>query len=148
MTITQCLAAFLVSIALSGCGPSAQEIAAAKAVEERLRVAEERLHAEEKERKIKQQYNDCVSNVVTHHNNNWTSLCEQEARRHSKELQECITDPMIMNNPYMGEGYCKRLHGNIDGSKDCLLPKSLAAPLDSYTQAEKSRCIAEAKLGS
>lgn len=93
------------------------------------------------------QYEDCISSARANYDANWASACKSYAQAESVNLRNCLSDKMVMSNPYMGSAYCKSTYGHSDSSPDCTLPRGRSDSIDKTHREEQQKCLAEAKLG-
>lgn len=110
---------------------------------------EERKMEQQKEEATarQQQYEECVSSARANYDANWAAACKSHAQAESASLRNCLSDKMIMSNPYMGPDYCKSTYGKSDSSSDCTLPRGRSDSINKTYHEEQQKCLAEAKLG-
>lgn len=92
-------------------------------------------------------YEACKKDASINYSANWAAACEEVARTRTMQLRNCLSDRMIVTNPYMGENYCKATFGDIDPSPNCSLPKGRAESIDQSFKDAQQRCLAEARGG-
>jgi hypothetical protein len=92
-------------------------------------------------------YSRCMEQADSIYNADWATACKDVAESAAVELRNCLSDKLIMTNPYMGASYCKRTFAGADPSPECTLPKSRAQSLNAAHKEAQQRCATEARLG-
>jgi hypothetical protein len=106
-----------------------------------------KIDAEVREAQVRLKYETCLVGAHKNYEANWAAACEGVARTIEENLRACLSDKQIMNNPYMGENYCRRIYKTIVSSPDCALPKSRADSINQKYKQEQDKCLTEAKSG-
>ena len=101
----------------------------------------------EQEQQVKNRYNFCMQSARESYDNNWTRACQSVAQQNQIDLKQCLSDPSIVNNQFMGPSWCQKQYGKIDPSPDCALPGKRADDVEEKYEAGKTQCQVEAKMG-
>lgn len=94
-----------------------------------------------------QAYGRCIEQAESIYDASWAAACKNVAQSDAMELKNCLSDKMVMTNPYMGAAYCKRTYGATDPSSECTLPKARAESINAAHKQAQQRCATEARLG-
>ncbi|MHA3099344.1 hypothetical protein [Acinetobacter brisouii] len=92
-----------------------------------------------------QSYQTCLSNAEMLYTQNWSSSCQKLSERNQVSLDNCLNDPSIQNNPYMGRSYCQKMYGNTEFDANCTLPNTVAENIERLRTEEKATCMAQAQ---
>jgi hypothetical protein len=92
-----------------------------------------------------QSYQNCLSNAEMLYTQNWSNSCQKLAERNQANLDNCLNDQSIQNNPYMGKSYCQKMYGNTEFDATCTLPNSTAEGIERLRTEEKAACMAQAQ---
>ncbi len=92
-------------------------------------------------------YGQCMEQADISYSTGWATACKNVAESTAMELKNCLSNKVIMTNPYMGASYCNRTFGVADPSPECTLPESRANSLNATYKEEQQRCATEARLG-
>ena len=92
-------------------------------------------------------YSRCIEQTESIYDANWAAACKDVAQLEAVELRNCLSDRMVMTNPYMGAAYCKRTFSGADPSPECTLPRVRAESIDTAHKQAQQRCATEARLG-
>ncbi|MDC6178164.1 hypothetical protein [Ralstonia solanacearum] len=114
--------------------------------ERAARASEEKDAAERQELARQNQYETCKANARSVYEADWANACKSVAQSRVVRLRSCLADKLVMNNPYMGENYCKSTFGDADPSHDCALPHNTAEGLNNSHKEADDKCLAEARL--
>lgn len=90
-------------------------------------------------------YLTCMSAVGQDYDVNWATSCKNVALEQAQGLQNCMTDPSIISNPYMGRSYCQSNYGNSDPSPHCTLPNNRAGSINQAKRDAEQKCLSEAR---
>jgi hypothetical protein len=111
------------------------------------REVREKMAAEAREARVKLKYDTCLYGARKNYEANWATACESVSKVSAEKLRACLSDRQIINNPSMGENYCRRIYTTIDPSSDCILPKPSAESINQTYKQEQEKCLAEARAG-
>lgn len=92
-------------------------------------------------------YSVCMVMARRDYDANWAAACRSVAKQKAGDLQNCLADPSIINNQFMGRAYCQTTYGDADPSPTCTLPGPRAETVNGYLRAAEEKCVTEAKLG-
>jgi hypothetical protein len=95
----------------------------------------------------KQNYDACNIGARNNYDTNWAAACKSNAQFQSTQLKNCLTDPAVITNQFLGASYCHRTFGGRDSSPKCALPKVLADSINLNYKENQEKCVTEAKLG-
>lgn len=110
-------------------------------------LAAEKQAAAENELKKKVAYEQCIASSSENYNSNWATACQDVAKEIEEKRKNCMADPAIVNNQFLGVAYCRSTFSPADPSPHCTLPRSLADGVNGYYTAAKQKCMDEAKAG-
>ena len=88
-----------------------------------------------------------MADAKSQYDSDWANACQSVAEINAESLKDCLHDPSVMSNQYMGAAYCKRTYGNSDPSPECTLPRKRSETVNEYHKQAQARCAAEARLG-
>jgi hypothetical protein len=91
-------------------------------------------------------YQACVSSAHQNYSVVWAQACRRIAEIKATELNRCLRDPSVLNNPYMGPNYCHRTWGGADAGADCALPAKRADEIEATLENSKNRCEKSAEI--
>lgn len=94
-----------------------------------------------------QAYERCKAVADTVYDFDWANACKTTAQNSARLLAQCLEDPTITGNPYMGKRYCANTYGNADAKPECTLPNSVAENLNRRVKEAREKCLNEAKIG-
>ena len=92
-------------------------------------------------------YESCKQLARATYESNWATACESVANERTASMRNCLVDPAIMKNEFLGKEYCKRTYGDVDPSPSCTLPGVRATAINGYRRTAEDKCLAEAKTG-
>ena len=92
-------------------------------------------------------YEQCNASANLNYSANWASACVSVANQTEVKLKNCLIDPAVMQNQYMGATYCKSTFAATNPLENCTLPNGRATDVNSYYTAAKEKCLNEAKAG-
>lgn len=116
-----------------------------RAKQEQL-VAEKQA-ASDKERVKQRTYERCIAIASSSYDADWASACASVSASTEIKRKNCLADPAIVNNQFMGTAYCTSTFAPTDPSPNCSLPRSRADSLNSYLEGSKKKCLDEARAG-
>lgn len=109
--------------------------AEAKALKKKEQESEQRAQA----------YQNCVNNAEITYTNNWSSACQKLSERNQVGLDNCLNNPSIMNNQFMGKSYCEKVYGATEFDPECTLPGNTADGIEKARTERKEACMHEAE---
>lgn len=92
-------------------------------------------------------YEQCTASASTNYSANWASACVVIANQTAVKLKNCLADPAILQNQFLGESYCKSTFAATEPSENCTLPSVRAEVVNGYYTSAKEKCLNEAKAG-
>lgn len=101
-----------------------------------------------KEQQIEQRsvaYQNCLESAEMAYTNNWSNSCQKLSERNQRGLENCLDDPSIMNNQFMGKSYCMKVFGITEFDSDCTLPSKIADGIETARSERKEACMSEAQ---
>ena len=110
-------------------------------------LAAEKKAAAEKESGKKAAYEQCLASANANYNVNWANACQSVAEETEEKRKNCLADPAIVNNQFMGVAYCRSTFSPTDPSPNCTLPGGRSGTINGYAAAAKQKCMAEAQAG-
>lgn len=109
--------------------------AEAKALQKKEQETEQRAQA----------YQNCVDNAEIAYTSNWSSACQKLAERNQAALDNCLNNPSIINNQFMGKSYCEKVYGATEFDPECTLPGNTAEGIEKARSERKDACMVEAQ---
>lgn len=92
-----------------------------------------------------QSYQNCIDNTEQTYALNWSNACQKISERNQIGLENCLNNPSIMNNEFMGKSYCQKLYGATEFDSECTLPSQTADGIEELRTERKEACMAEAQ---
>jgi hypothetical protein len=93
------------------------------------------------------QYAACKADARQAYEADWATACNAVAEDRKLSYANCLKDPLVMYNQFMGEQYCVRTFGKIDPSPDCSLPGRRGESINARFQNALEKCLTESKSG-
>ena len=115
--------------------------------QKQAQIKADKLETGAKEAAKQRAYEICQESAKSDYAANWATACETVAMERGTQLRNCLVDPAVMKNEFLGEKYCKRTYGSVDPSINCSLPGARATAINGYFKEAKEKCLAEAKSG-
>lgn len=109
--------------------------AEAKALQKKEQETEQRAQA----------YQNCVDNAEIAYTSNWSSACQKLSERNQAALDNCLNNPSIINNQFMGKSYCEKVYGATEFDPECTLPGNTAEGIEKARSERKDACMVEAQ---
>lgn len=114
---------------------------------------EEKKDAEEKAQKKKeleadqraQAYQNCTDQVESTYTENWGNACQKMAERNKVGLENCLNNPSIINNQFMGKSYCQKTFGATEYDPRCTLPSQMADGIEKLRTERNASCMTQAQ---
>ena len=110
-------------------------------------VATEKREAAEQANAKQVAYEACKQLARATYESNWATACESVAKERTAAMRNCLVDPSIMKNEFLGKQFCNRTYGEVDPSASCTLPGVRANSINGYLKTAEDKCLAEAKTG-
>ncbi|MFW1950601.1 hypothetical protein [Acinetobacter beijerinckii] len=115
-------------------------------LKEKQEAEAEALKKKEQESEQRSQaYQNCVTEAELTYSNNWAHACQKQSERNEVELNNCLNNPSIMNNQFMGKPYCLKAYGSTKFDAECTLPAQMADNIEKSRTQRKEDCITEAE---
>ena len=124
-----------------------EERAAQEKREAASRLERERAEAAKREEDRQAAYAACLQTARLNYEGDWANACKTAAELQASRLRTCLSDTLILNNPYMGKKYCYSTYGASNPSPSCSLPMTVADSLNKAFKDARQSCLAEAKSG-
>ena len=86
-------------------------------------------------------YEQCITSANRSYEVNWANACESVANQTAIKLKNCLIDPAVMQNQFMGATYCKSTFAATDPSENCTLPGGRAEIVNGYHTEQKAKCL-------
>ena len=107
----------------------------------------QKLEAEYRAELRRRAYDACLDEARRNYTADWATACKAVASDKNAKLRTCLSDKTIIENRYMGVGWCRSNYGDADATPDCSLPSPRAESLNKQFRTGEERCLAEAKSG-
>ncbi|WP_442768731.1 hypothetical protein [Acinetobacter bohemicus] len=109
--------------------------AEAKALKKKEQDAEQRA----------QGYQTCIDNAETAYTSNWNSACQKLSEHNQVAFDNCMSNPSIINNQFMGKAYCEKQYGATEFDPECTLPGNTADGIERARTERRDACMAQAQ---
>lgn len=90
-------------------------------------------------------YQSCTEQAENTYIENWGNACQKIAERNQVGLENCLNNPSIINNQFMGKPYCQKTFGATEYDPQCTLPSQMADGIEKLRTERKEACMQEAK---
>ena len=114
------------------------------------RAKQEQLGNEKKEAELKnaekaRQYKFCKDSSLKVYDLNWAGACKAVAEDRKLQYENCLNDPLVMSNQFMGKQHCRKTYEKTDPSPECTLPSGRANRIKNDLKEAQEKCLEESK---
>lgn len=91
------------------------------------------------------QYELCNQRARSVYVSDWATACQSVADDQKLNYENCLKDPLVMGNQFLGKQYCIRTFGKANPAPDCTLPGPWANSINAAYKDSQQRCLQESK---